>query len=208
MAPGIASAPDPQLQLEPPGVRVYLLLSLLAVVLPTLVAAAVPWSAGDLPEPVARLAGDSRPLARLLGAGGVLSLALAAYAGLVLLMRRHRLRMDAGGVELATTFYTRRLRWEQLRLDAARVVDIAERTELRPLLKTNGASMPGFHSGWFRSRSFTRLFVATVGGRRLLWVPTRQGYDLLLQPRKPAAVLARMQALAAASAVAPGQRPR
>lgn len=206
MAPGTAPAPD--LQLQPPGGRAYLLLFLLAVALPTLLGAAVPWSAGDMPEPVGRLAGDSRPLARLLGAGTVLCIALAVYAAIVLLMRRHRLRMDAGGIEVATTFYTRRLRWEQLRLGAARVVDIAERTELRPLFKTNGTSMPGFHSGWFRSRNFTRLFVASVGGQRLLWVPTREGYDLLLQPRKPAAALARMQALAAAPAVAPDQRPR
>ena len=201
-------ASDPQLQLEPPGRRAYLMLFLLAVALPTLLGAVLPWFAGNAPVPVAGVAGDSLVGGRLLGAGTVLAITAAVYAGLVLLMRRHRMAMDAGGIEVATSFYTRRLRWEQLRLGAARVIDIDERPELKPMLKANGASMPGFHSGWFRSRNFTRLFVATAGGKRLLWLPTHEGYDLLLQPRKPAAALERMKALAATSAMAPGSRGR
>ena len=195
-----------QAQLEPAGKRAYLILLLLAVVLPTLLGGILPWLATDAPQAIAGIADDSLLASRLLGAGRVLAITLAVYAGIVLLMRRHRLRMDAGGLELATTFYTRRLRWEQLRLGAARVVDIDERTELKPMLKSNGVAMPGFHSGWFRSRGFDRLLVASAGGKRLLWVPTHEGYALLLQPRKPAAALERMRELA--SPMAAGRRDR
>jgi hypothetical protein len=197
---------DAQVRLEAPGTRAYVILFLLTVALPTLLGGILPWLATDAPPSIAWLASDSLLVSRLLGAGTILAITLAVYAGIVLLMRRHRLRIDAGGIEVATTFYSRRLRWEQLRLDAARVVDIDERTELKPMLKSNGVAMPGFHSGWFRSRGFNRLLVASAGGKRLLWVPTREGYDLLLQPRKPAVALERMKELAAA--MAPGRHGR
>jgi len=187
---------DAQVQLEAPGTRAYVILFLLTVASPTLLGGILPWLATDAPPAVAGIASDSLLVSRLLGAGTILAITLAVYAGIVLLMRRHRWHVDAGGLEVATTFYRRRLRWEQLRLDAARVVDIDERTELKPMLKSNGVAMPGFHSGWFRSRGFNRLLVASAGGKRLLWVPTHEGYDLLLQPRKPAVALERMKAMA------------
>ena len=190
-----AGANDRELQLERPGRRAYVVLFLLAVALPTLLGTLLPWLDEGVRSGVS------------VGAL-VLGLSLVVYLALVLVMRRHRLQIDAGGIEVATTFYTRHLRWEQLRLDAARVIDIQERTELRPAVKSNGVSMPGFHSGRFRARNLGRLFVATAGGRRLLWLPTHEGYDLLLQPRKPAAALERMKALAATQAMAPGSRGR
>lgn len=206
VAETIRHGAEREVQLEAPGTRAYFILFLLAVALPTLLGGILPWLATDAPPAIAEIADDSLLVSRLLGAGTILAITLAVYAGIVLLMRRHRLRMDAGGLEVATTFYTRRLSWEQLRLDAARVVDIDERTELKPMFKSNGVAMPGFHSGWFRSRGFNRLLVASAGGKRLLWVPTQEGYDLLLQPRKPAAALERMKELA--SPMAPGRRDR
>jgi len=88
----------------------------------------------------------------------------------------------------------------ELYIDRARVVDLAERTGLKPLFKTNGPSLPGFHSGWFRLRNRSCAFVAIAGGSRVLWLPTTRGYDLLLQPRQPQALLQHLRELAAAPA--------
>lgn len=104
-------------------------------------------------------------------------------------MRRHRIVVDADGVEVATTFYKRRLAWGALRLDEARVVNLDEHTHLKPTYKSNGTSLPGFRSGWFRLRNREKALVATAGSPRVAWVPTTQGYGLLLQPRQPQALL-------------------
>ena len=114
------------------------------------------------------------------------------------LVQRHRLAVDAAGMEVATTLYRRRVAWSDLDLAAARVIDIDEHPESRPLLKTSGVSLPGFRSGWFRSRNLGKLFVAMSGGSRLLRIPTRAGYTLLLQPGDPGALLARLRELAGA----------
>ena len=104
-------------------------------------------------------------------------------------MRRHRITVDANGMELVTTFHRRRLGWAQLRLDDARVANLDEHTQLKPMFKSNGTAVPGFKSGWFRLRNREKALVAMAGGPRIAWIPTTEGYGLLLQPRQPQALL-------------------
>lgn len=124
---------------------------------------------------------------------------IALWTVMSRLLQRHRLRADADGLEVATTFYTRRHAWDALDLDRARVVDLGERPGYRPMLKTNGLSLPGFRSGWFRLRNGDRAFVATAGGTRLLWLPTRAGHDLVVEPVDARTALERLRDVAAAA---------
>jgi hypothetical protein len=124
--------------------------------------------------------------------------AVGAITGLIaallmLALRRHRLTLTGDVLDIATTFYRKRLLLSDLRLDEARVLDLDEHPKLKPLLKTNGYSLPGFRSGWFRLRGLQRAFVAIADGQRVLWIPTRAGYGLLLQPRQPQALLDRLR---------------
>lgn len=128
--------------------------------------------------------------------GGVAAFCFALWGALAFLLRRHRLRLGADGLEVATTFYRRQFALSALDLGAARVVDLGERPEFRPMLRTNGVSIPGFRSGWFRLRSGSRSLVATAGGQRLLWIPTAAGHELLLQPGDPRALLEALRATA------------
>jgi hypothetical protein len=190
---------DPRLQLEPASGRSRLWLLLLTVVLPVSLSLVLPLLAGG-DNATAHLIDDSlvasRWLDQLLGPLLVAAITGVAWFVLDLLMRRHRLRLDAAGLEIATTFYRQKLALSELLLDTARVVSIDEHPELKPMLKTNGMALPGFRSGWFRSRAFKKLFVATAGGEQLLWLPTRRGHALLLQPRHPRDLLQRLGELA------------
>jgi hypothetical protein len=128
----------------------------------------------------------------------VAMLAVALVMGAIALfldrmLERHRLLLDAGGIEVATTFYRQRIAFPELKLDAARVVRLDEHPELKPLLKSNGYALPGFRSGWFRLRNWQKAFVATSDGERALWLPTSRGFGLLLQPRDPQRLLDRLR---------------
>ena len=109
------------------------------------------------------------------------------------MLKRHRLLLDAGGIEVATTFYRQRIALADLRIDAARLVRLEEHPDLKPLLKSNGYALPGFRSGWFRLRNWQKAFVATSDGDRVLWLPTSRGFGLLLQPRDPQRLLDRLR---------------
>ena len=204
----VPSNDDPRLQLEPASGRSRLWLWLLGAALPIALGAAVSLLARPGQSTDDLLAGDWRVRLwagftlpdYLLGPLLVAAIALIVCVALDRLMRRQRLRLDGTGLDIVTTLYHQRLSLSDLQLDIARVVAIDERPELKPLLKTNGVALPGFRSGWFRSRSFGKLFVATAGGERLLWLPTTRGHALLLQPRQPQRLLERLRELAADTA--------
>jgi len=182
-------------QLEPVSTAARLWLLALAVLLPMgIVLGSLAYTTND-PGPK-RLIGDSESLTILVVVGGTLLLCLAIHWVISRAMRRHHVTVDGDGFEVRTTFYGRKLGWGELQLQQARVVDLDEHTELKPMLKTNGTSLPGLHSGWFRLRNRRKALVAMVGGPRVLHLPTTQGYELLLQPRQPQALLERLRELA------------
>lgn len=194
------SAPvlDPRLQLVPPGTRPRLWMFSLCVLLPTLVTAALLLAVKDGDTHWHLLSG--RPLmvsAAILG--GEALLMSAVWALLDRVMHRHRLALSSDSLEVKSSFYSRIVPLSELRLDQARVVDLHERTEFKPVIKTNGYSVPGFHSGHFRLRNREKAFVAIAGERRALWLPTVSNAGLLLQPQQPDALLKRLRELAAAS---------
>jgi len=190
---------DARLQLVPVGARSRVWLALLTFGLPFALSILLP------------LLGHGSTSARhwmgasLLGERWLASWSGPAMIALVLvtvwlvvdrLVQRHRMAIDAAGIEVTTTLYRQRVGWADLDLSAARVIDVEEYPESRPMLKSRGVWLPGFRSGWFRSRNLTKLFVAASGGSRLLRLPTRKGYTLLLQPGDPSALLARLRQLA------------
>jgi len=185
----------PAWQLQPPSSSSRLWLFLLVVVLPVAITAgAIAYTVND-PGPK-QLIGGSVLLTNAVILAGILVLMLAIHGFIARAMRRHAVTLDGNGLAIATSFYSRKLDWRELQLSQARVVDLGEHTELKPVLKTNGASLPGFHSGWFRLRNLHRAFLATVGDTRLVYLPTTAGYDLLLQPRQPQAFVQRLAELA------------
>lgn len=182
-------------QLEPVSTTARLWLLALAVLLPMgIVGGTLLYTAND-PGPK-RLIGGSEPLTMLIVVGGTLLLCLCVHWAVSRGMRRHDITLDADGLAVRTTFYSRKLGWSELQVQQARVVDLDEHTELKPMLKTNGTSLPGLHSGWFRLRNRHKALVAMVGGPRVVHLPTTQGYELLLQPRQPQALLERLRELA------------
>lgn len=190
-----ASAPW---QLEPPGHWTRVFLFVITLLLPigvTLAALDHAFADGaDL-----RLIADSRVMTGWITVGAVGLFSVVLWWILHRSLRRHRITLADGSIEVATSFYKRRLTLDDLRLDEARAVDLDEHTQLKTRFKTNAAAMPGFSSGWFRLRNGSKALVATTGGKRVAWIPTRAGYDLLLQPRRPQALLDELRRMAGAS---------
>lgn len=82
---------------------------------------------------------------------------------------------------------------------AARIVDLHERTELRPFVKTFGTSMPGLQMGHFRLRDRARAFVLLTSRRKVLLLPVRDGRRILLSLQQPQALIDVLRTAPAAS---------
>jgi hypothetical protein len=122
---------------------------------------------------------------------------LLVGAVLALALRRRAIVLDNRELQVRAMFYTKRLAVESIDLDKARVLSLEEHTELRPTLKTNGFSLPGFNAGHFRLRNLVRAFCLVTDRTRVLTLPLRDGSLVLVSPARPADLLARLREVAA-----------
>ena len=118
------------------------------------------------------------------------------FAVLLVAMKRRSVELRDGVLDARVALFRQRVAAAQLDLDRARIVDLAERTELRPVVKTGGMSVPGFHAGRFRLREkFGKAFCLLTDRHRVLWLPLRDGKDqLLLSLEQPQALLDALKA--------------
>lgn len=128
----------------------------------------------------------------------VVTLPFILVLGVVLSWGYSRRRIVLEGTELAvlSTFYRKRVSVSAMRLEQARVVDLAEHGRYKPTLKTNGYGMPGFRSGHFRMGDRSKAFCLLTDNSRVLYLPLRDGSALLLSPAHPQQLLQALQALA------------
>jgi hypothetical protein len=182
--------------LTPPPGSARLWLFVLTVGLP-LVVSALALGLAPLADDAPALLGGSRAATAALTLASVAVLTLLLWAALGFGLRRQSLRVDAQGIAVRSTFFGTQVAIAQLQLDQARVVDLAEHAELRPLLKLRGYGLPGFRSGWYRLRDRRKAFVATADSRLVLWLPASAGHGLLLDVRDPNGLLLRLRELAA-----------
>jgi hypothetical protein len=136
----------------------------------------------------------------------ILAFALLLAPLLMMAMARRAVLLQDGVLVVKAALHTRRVPVAALAPERARIVDLDERTELRPLLKTWGMALPGFQAGWFRQREGLRkVFYLLTDRRRVLWLPVSDGADLMLSLERPQALL---DTLALQAGVAPPSRRR
>lgn len=113
---------------------------------------------------------------------------------------RRQVHLDDRGLQVKAAMFSHRVDTTELDLEKARIVDLDERTELRPALKTFGMALPGFHAGWFLLRDRSRGFCLLTSRRRVLWLPTRSGKSLLLSLERPDGLLDALRQVSAPAA--------
>lgn len=136
----------------------------------------------------------------------MLAIVLLLAPLMMLAMARRSVLLQDGMLVVKAALHTRRVPVATLAPDRARVVDLDERTGLRPLLKTWGMALPGFQAGWFRQREgLHKVFCLLTDRRRVLWLPVSDGGDLMLSLDRPQALL---EALARQPVMAPASGRR
>jgi len=123
------------------------------------------------------------------------SLTLVAVLVFLLLQRRS-VALDSDVLVIKAGLNTRRVAVSALDLARARIVDLDERTELKPSRKTFGSSLPGYQTGRFRTHKWGKGFYLLTDRRRVLWLPERDGLHLLLSLQQPQALLSALNAMA------------
>ena len=126
----------------------------------------------------------------MLAAITLLMLVMAAgFAWLTTSATRPSVVVDDSTLVLKAPFYGRSIPLSELRLEGARVVNVDSNSDLRPRLRTNGLGLPGLGVGWFKLANGEKALLALSSRDRVTYIPTDQGYALLLSVERPEAFL-------------------
>jgi hypothetical protein len=113
---------------------------------------------------------------------------VAVLFGFAWVIRNPRVRLKDGELQVGR-FPRLLVRASQLDLAAARVVDLGNETNLQPVIRLMGTSVPGLQTGWFWLRDRSRAFLLVTDRRRVLVLPRRDGGPVLLSLVRPESLL-------------------
>ena len=116
---------------------------------------------------------------------------------LVPALLRRRVEFDGRTLTIKSAFHTRRPTLDELDLDSARIVDLNERKELRPMLRRFGFALVGFRAGHYRLRNWQKAFALLTRRERVLALSERGGMLLLLSLERPQQLIDDLRAAAA-----------
>jgi hypothetical protein len=143
------------------------------------------------------------PIAATAGAGTALSvflvviivvpvLAVAWY--LLSAPRAVRFEVTPEGLRIrGDLFYSRFIPRGELILDQARPMDLTAEPEYKAKWRTNGTGMPGYKAGWFKLQNGQKALLFVGDSQRLVLIPVRSGYSLLVSVAKPEEFLATLR---------------
>ena len=133
------------------------------------------------------------PLAFLIVILVVLLGVFGAVGRSVLASRTARFEVSARGLEIKGDWYGRQIPLKSMRVDEARVVDLADERDVQPVSRRFGTGLPGYASGWFRLRNGDRALVYLTNQRRVALIPTDLGYTVLLSANDPDGLLSALR---------------
>ncbi len=118
----------------------------------------------------------------------LMALAYTAYSS-----RNSRVEIESDRIKLVGDFWGREIPFTLLNVSGARILDLTGNTEYSPKRRTFGTGLPGYASGWFRLRSGEKALVYLTKRRDVVYVPTSDGYSLLLSVEEPERFIATLQ---------------
>jgi hypothetical protein len=98
-------------------------------------------------------------------------------------------RIEGDRLRITAPLYGRSVPITALDLDRARIERLGKKSEIRPRIRTNGIGLPGYGVGWFRLSNGEKALAVIVGKGEVLYLPTTEGYVILLSAQQPRRLL-------------------
>ncbi len=126
------------------------------------------------------------------GFGIVAVLLIALLAGLLALFAymfygssHTRVEVSPGQLAIRGGIYGRTIPISELDLAQATVLDLNSDARHALSWRTNGIGMPGYASGWFRTKAGEKTLAFVTERDRVVWIPTRRDFALALSVDRP-----------------------
>ncbi len=107
--------------------------------------------------------------------------------------RRTMFTLSEQGLIVSNTIYGRSIAASELIPGEARVLDLTRNEEYRAKWRTNGVGLPDYSLGWFKLRNKENALMFVTDKHKVVYIPTRSGFSILLSTPSPEAFLKTLQ---------------
>ena len=128
--------------------------------------------------------------------GGILLLLFALlllFSYIAYSSRTVQFELSREGLRVRGGFYRRMIQTESLIVEKAKQIDLDELASYKPARRTNGIGLPGYAAGWFRLGNGEKALLYVTDLSNVVYVPTREGYSLLMSIAQPESFLRSMR---------------
>ncbi len=89
------------------------------------------------------------------------------------------------GLKVRNSLFGRTIPRADLLPERGQAVSIPKQPQLKPILRTFGSGLVGYCEGWFRLRNWDKALIFLTDRTRVVDLPTRKGYRILLSVADP-----------------------
>lgn len=108
-------------------------------------------------------------------------------------MRNTTFTVSDEGLRIQGDVYGRLIPLGAIRVDEARAVNLQTETALGAKFRMMGTGLPSYQAGWFRLRDGQKALMYVTDPRSVAYVPTTEGYSVILSTPDPKALVAALQ---------------
>ena len=113
---------------------------------------------------------------------------IALFAYFAYSSRNVTFEVTSEGLRIRGDVYGRNIPASSLVVEDARVINLRREKPYQLKWRTNGAGLPGYASGWFKLRNGEKSLVFITDPTRVVYVPTRDGYSIMMSVPQPEAL--------------------
>jgi hypothetical protein len=129
--------------------------------------------------------GSNGPYWMVAGIAVFLLLMVGLFAWFAYSSRNVRFEVSNEGLRIGGGMYGRTIPASSLVVDGAKVLDLRRDCNYQLRWRTNGAGLPGYQAGWFKLRNGEKSLCFVTDTSRIVYVPTTEGYSVLLSVARP-----------------------
>jgi len=93
---------------------------------------------------------------------------------------RVKVELNKGGLVISRGVYGREVPSELIIKEGIKTVNLNIEREYQPIIKTSGVELPFYKEGWFRLRNGERALVYLTDLTKTVYIPTKNGYSIIL----------------------------
>ena len=91
-----------------------------------------------------------------------------------------RFEINSEGLYIKGAIFGRFIPKESIMVENTRILNLNVESELKPVRRTWGTSLPGYSEGWFKLANGERALLFVSDRVNIVYIPTREGYSVLL----------------------------